>query len=126
MNPAALRTNVGSVREGGIVIVNEDAFGANDLKKAGYATNPVEDNTLAHFRLIKVPINKMTEGRREGHRARREGHRSLQEHVRARARLLALRSAARSDAALHLAEVRQEADGDERESARAQRRLSLR
>src|SRR6188768_932460 len=55
MNPAALRTNVGSVREGGIVIVNEDAFGPNDLKKAGYATNPVEDNTLAHYRLIKVP-----------------------------------------------------------------------
>src|SRR5829696_3399014 len=37
MNPAALRTNVRSVKGDGIVIVNEDAFGPNDLKKAGYA-----------------------------------------------------------------------------------------
>src|SRR3569832_2004770 len=43
MNPAALKTNIKSVKRGGIVIVNEDAFEANDLKKAGYATNPIED-----------------------------------------------------------------------------------
>src|SRR5687768_18098268 len=30
MNPAALKTNLGSVRPDGIVIVNEDAFAAND------------------------------------------------------------------------------------------------
>ena len=30
MNPAALRTNVKSVKRGGIVIVNEDSFTAND------------------------------------------------------------------------------------------------
>src|SRR5881394_1257706 len=34
MNPAALRTNLKSVKMGGIVIVNEDAFGPTDLKKA--------------------------------------------------------------------------------------------
>src|SRR5215216_4326920 len=33
MNPAALKTNLRAVKSGGIVIVNEDAFGANDLKK---------------------------------------------------------------------------------------------
>src|SRR5690242_18694831 len=43
MNPAALRTNVKSVRSGGIVIVNEDAFEANDLKKAGYDVNPLDN-----------------------------------------------------------------------------------
>src|SRR5205809_2275497 len=32
MNPAALRTNLKSVKAGGIVIVNEDAFEASDLK----------------------------------------------------------------------------------------------
>src|SRR5215217_5722821 len=31
MNPAALLANIGSVKPGGIVIVNEDAFAANDL-----------------------------------------------------------------------------------------------
>jgi 2-oxoglutarate ferredoxin oxidoreductase subunit alpha len=59
MNPAALRTNLRSVKDGGIVIVNEDAFTANDLKKAGYAANPLEDGSLKNYRLIKVPINKL-------------------------------------------------------------------
>src|SRR5436309_7790761 len=31
MNPAALKTNLRSVKDGGIVIVNEDAFAAGDL-----------------------------------------------------------------------------------------------
>src|SRR5438093_6249713 len=45
MNPAALRTNVRSVKGDGIVIVNEDAFPQKDLTKAGYATNPLEDGS---------------------------------------------------------------------------------
>src|SRR5207237_7274994 len=59
MNPAALKTNVKAVHPGGIVIVNEDAFTANDLNKAGYASNPIEDGSLTgSYRLINVPINK--------------------------------------------------------------------
>src|SRR5512146_2434471 len=46
MNPAALRTNIRSVRSGGIVIVNEDAFNAKDIQKAGYEKNPLEDGSL--------------------------------------------------------------------------------
>src|SRR3982750_4401623 len=53
MNPAALRTNIRSVRGDGIVIVNEDSFEPGDLKKAGYATNPLDDGTLKGYRLIK-------------------------------------------------------------------------
>jgi 2-oxoglutarate ferredoxin oxidoreductase subunit alpha len=60
MNPAALKTNLKSVKAGGIVIVNEDAFEAGDLKKAGYSSNPIEDGSLKSYRLIKVPINKLT------------------------------------------------------------------
>src|SRR4051812_18632521 len=60
MNPAALRTNLRSVVSGGIVIVNEDAFMPKDLTKAGYAANPLEDASLSQYRLIKVPINKLT------------------------------------------------------------------
>jgi len=59
MNPAALKTNILSVRDGGIVIVNEDAFAAGDLKKAGYEVNPLEDSTLKKYRLIRVPIDKL-------------------------------------------------------------------
>jgi 2-oxoglutarate ferredoxin oxidoreductase subunit alpha len=60
MNPAALKANVKSVKDGGIVIVNEDAFSEKDLKKAGYTVNPVEDGSLKGYRVIKVAINKMT------------------------------------------------------------------
>jgi 2-oxoglutarate ferredoxin oxidoreductase subunit alpha len=59
MNPAALKTNLRAVKPGGLVIVNEDAFGATDLKKAGYDKNPLDDGSLSHWRLIKVPINKL-------------------------------------------------------------------
>ncbi len=60
MNPAALKTNLKAVKRSGIVIVNEDAFGPTDLKKAGYEKNPLDDGTLGGFRLIRVPINKLT------------------------------------------------------------------
>jgi 2-oxoglutarate/2-oxoacid ferredoxin oxidoreductase subunit alpha len=59
MNPAALRANLSSVRDGGIVIVDEDSFGPNDLKKAGYANNPLEDGSLGKYRLVRVPIDKL-------------------------------------------------------------------
>jgi 2-oxoglutarate ferredoxin oxidoreductase subunit alpha len=59
MNPAALRTNLPSLKKGGILIVNEDAFDDHDLKKAGYAANPLEDDSLKGYRLIRVPINKL-------------------------------------------------------------------
>jgi 2-oxoglutarate/2-oxoacid ferredoxin oxidoreductase subunit alpha len=59
MNPAALRTNLRGVKKGGMVIVNSDAFAAGDLKKAGYENNPLDDGTLAGYRLIKVQIDKL-------------------------------------------------------------------
>jgi 2-oxoglutarate ferredoxin oxidoreductase subunit alpha len=60
MNPAALKTNIKSVKDGGVVIVNEDAFGPADLKKAQYTTSPLGDGSLASYRVIPVKINKLT------------------------------------------------------------------
>jgi len=60
MNPAALKTNLKAVKKSGIVILNEDAFTATDLKKAGYENNPLDDSTLTGYRVIRVPINKLT------------------------------------------------------------------
>jgi 2-oxoglutarate/2-oxoacid ferredoxin oxidoreductase subunit alpha len=60
MNPAALKANLSSVREGGIVIVDEDSFGPVDLRKAGYAVNPLDDSSLKKYRLVRVPIDKLT------------------------------------------------------------------
>ncbi|HEX2970830.1 MAG TPA: 2-oxoacid:acceptor oxidoreductase subunit alpha, partial [Tepidisphaeraceae bacterium] len=59
MNPAALKTNLKSVKAGGIVIVNEDAFTESELKKAGYTHNPLENGTASGYRLIKVPIDRL-------------------------------------------------------------------
>ena len=46
MNPAALITQVGAVEKGGTVIVNEDGFTEPNLRKAGYTSNPLEDESL--------------------------------------------------------------------------------
>ncbi len=46
MNPAALKVNLRDLRTNGILIVNTDEFEERNLKKAGYATNPLEDGTL--------------------------------------------------------------------------------
>ena len=56
MNPAALRVNLGDLPLGGLLIVNEDAFTTANLKKAGYASHPLEDGTLSAYRLIRVPV----------------------------------------------------------------------
>jgi 2-oxoglutarate ferredoxin oxidoreductase subunit alpha len=59
MNPAALKTNLKDLQAGGILIVNADAFSFNDLQKAGYKVNPLDDGSLTKYRLIKVPVNTL-------------------------------------------------------------------
>ncbi|MEK7756680.1 MAG: 2-oxoacid:acceptor oxidoreductase subunit alpha [Planctomycetota bacterium] len=60
-NPAALKANIADVRQGGIIIANDDAFGKTDLKKAGYENNPLDDGTLTgKYQLYRVPIGKLT------------------------------------------------------------------
>jgi 2-oxoglutarate/2-oxoacid ferredoxin oxidoreductase subunit alpha len=60
MNPAALKTNLGDLRPGGTLIANSGAFTAANLKKAGYEVNPLEDGSLAQYRLIAVDLSKLT------------------------------------------------------------------
>ncbi len=60
MNPAALKTNLPDVKRGGIVIANTGAFVDNNLAKAGYAGNPLEDGSLDGYRLFKVDISALT------------------------------------------------------------------
>ena len=43
MNRAALQANIADLPEGGLLLVNVDSFKAMNLKKAGYETNPLED-----------------------------------------------------------------------------------
>ena len=60
MNPAALKTNVGDLKPGGLLIVNTGAFTPGNLRKAGYAKSPLEDDAMGAFRLLEIDISKLT------------------------------------------------------------------
>jgi 2-oxoglutarate ferredoxin oxidoreductase subunit alpha len=66
MNPAALKVNIKDLQPGGILILNTDEFVEGNLKKAGYATNPIEDGSLSGYRLFKIPITSNTMKALEG------------------------------------------------------------
>jgi 2-oxoglutarate ferredoxin oxidoreductase subunit alpha len=61
MNPAALKVNVRSLRDGGIIIANRDGFNDKNLKLANYEKNPLEDGSLEKFQLHAVDITKLTQ-----------------------------------------------------------------
>ena len=59
MNPAALKVNLADLEEGGTLIVNTDGFTPENLKYASYTSNPLEDGTLAGYRVHKLPISTL-------------------------------------------------------------------
>ena len=60
MNPAALRTNVDDLEDGGILIVDSDAFTDGNLNKAGYKANPLKDGSLGKYRIFEIPLTSLT------------------------------------------------------------------
>lgn len=60
MNPAALKTNVGDLKPGGLIIADEGEFNKRNLDKAKYAENPLEDGSLAKWQLLKLNISQLT------------------------------------------------------------------
>ncbi|RYY88486.1 MAG: 2-oxoacid:acceptor oxidoreductase subunit alpha [Chitinophagaceae bacterium] len=62
MNAAALKVNIKHVKKGGKIIVNVDGFDAKNLRLANYpdGVNPIEDNTLDGFEVIRMDVTKMT------------------------------------------------------------------
>jgi 2-oxoglutarate/2-oxoacid ferredoxin oxidoreductase subunit alpha len=60
MNPAALKTNVGALREGGLIIADSGEFNERNLTKAKYAANPLEDGSLAKWQLLAFDISALT------------------------------------------------------------------
>jgi len=62
MNPAALKANYRDLPAGGMLIVNTDEFTKRNLAKVGYATNPLEDESLASFQVHKVAMATLTQG----------------------------------------------------------------
>src|SRR4029079_8655202 len=66
MNPAALKANLGELPAGGALIVNEDAFTAQNLQKVGYAANPLNDGSLKQWNVFSVPISTLNSRALEG------------------------------------------------------------
>src|SRR5829696_4065931 len=62
MNAAALKTNLKQLKKGGKIIANTDGFDSKNLRLANYPdnVNPLEDNSLANYEVIKIDITKMT------------------------------------------------------------------
>ena len=61
MNPAALKTNLRDLVEGGTLIVNSGAFIEANLKKAEYTSNPLEDGSLdTKYKVHAVDITQLT------------------------------------------------------------------
>ena len=62
MNAAALKTNLKAIKKGGKIIANVDGFDSRNLRLANYpdGVNPLEDNSLDGFELIKMDVTKMT------------------------------------------------------------------
>jgi 2-oxoglutarate ferredoxin oxidoreductase subunit alpha len=60
MNAAALKTQYKFAKPGAAIIIDTDAFGPNDLKKAAFATDdPLAEMNIDSDRVIACPITKM-------------------------------------------------------------------
>jgi 2-oxoglutarate ferredoxin oxidoreductase subunit alpha len=66
MNPAALKANLGDLPKGADIIANTDEFTKRNLSKVGYDGNPLEDDSLAEWRLHAVPLTSLTVKALEG------------------------------------------------------------
>jgi 2-oxoglutarate ferredoxin oxidoreductase subunit alpha len=66
MNPAALKVNLPDLEEGGTLIINTDEFTKDNLEHAAYKSNPLEDNSLAGYRLHQLPISTLNRNALKG------------------------------------------------------------
>lgn len=60
MNPASLKANLKWVKKRGTIIIDTDTFVDKALEKAGYDENPLLNDTLDEYNVIKSPITTLT------------------------------------------------------------------
>lgn len=60
MNPAALKANLPWVKKGATIIIDIDNFDNKHYKKAGYVEDPLHDDSLEGFNVLKAPISNLT------------------------------------------------------------------
>jgi 2-oxoglutarate ferredoxin oxidoreductase subunit alpha len=66
MNPAALKVNLPDLEEGGTLIINTDEFTKDNLEHAAYKSNPLEDGSLAGYRVHQLPISTLNRNALKG------------------------------------------------------------
>ncbi|HAY34852.1 MAG TPA: 2-oxoacid:acceptor oxidoreductase subunit alpha [Ignavibacteria bacterium] len=62
MNAAALKSDIGNLKKGGIIITNTAGFDSKNLRLAEYpeGVNPLEDDSLSEYEVYKVNITSLT------------------------------------------------------------------
>lgn len=60
MNPAALKANAKWIKKGGVIILDVDNFDEKGIKKAGYNSNPINEESLEDSMVIEAPITSLT------------------------------------------------------------------
>ena len=60
MNPAALKANIADLPRGSDLIVNTDEFTKRNLEKVGYTESPLDDESLAAYRVHPIALTSMT------------------------------------------------------------------
>ncbi len=60
MNPAALKTNLGALKPGGLIIADTGEFTRRNLEKAKYEVSPLDDGSLAKWQVLAFDISALT------------------------------------------------------------------
>ena len=61
MNPAALKVHLNDLTQGGMLVVNTGAFTEENLKMAGYESNPLDNPELGKtYELVPINITELT------------------------------------------------------------------
>jgi 2-oxoglutarate ferredoxin oxidoreductase subunit alpha len=60
LNPAALKVELAGLKPDGVLMVDTGSFTERNLRKAGFAKDPLADGSLTGRRLIAIDISRMT------------------------------------------------------------------
>jgi 2-oxoglutarate ferredoxin oxidoreductase subunit alpha len=60
LNPAALKVNLKALKKGGLVVIDSGTVNERNLRKAGFDANPLEDGTLADYRVFQIDVSRLT------------------------------------------------------------------
>jgi 2-oxoglutarate ferredoxin oxidoreductase subunit alpha len=60
LNPAALKVNLKSLKMGGLIIMDSGTVNERNLRKAGFESNPLDDDTLKDFQVFEIDVSRLT------------------------------------------------------------------